>query len=789
MKKILILTEKPSVANDIAKVLKVKKSGDFYDNDKYTIIFALGHLVTLCEPEDYDKKYKFWTIKDLPIIPKEFKLKPIKETEKHFNIIKKYLSEVDYEYIVNACDAGREGELIFRFIYKLSNSVIKTKRLWLNALTDEEILNGFKTLRDGREFDNLGNAGEARTKADWLVGINATRAFTRREGLLLSIGRVQTPTLAMIVQREREILSFIPQRYFQIFADFKKDGFKFSGKWINEDKESRIFDKELFDKIIEKIKVKEGFVEKIDERCSKMLPPLLYDLAELQREANKLFGFTAQKTLSIAQSLYEQEKLITYPRTDSKFLPSSMKNEVLKILKNINKVKPYEILVGSLLKNGIKFNNRIIDDSKVTDHYAIIPTGVLPKENLSKEKMVIYDLIVKRFISVFYPPAESLNLTITTLVNGEKFKTDEKYLVFSGWMKVYGKEDEVFKEVPIKEKDIVKIERTYYDEKMTEPPPRFTDGTLISLMETCGKLIENDDLRELLKEKGIGTPATRAQIIERLIEVGYVERDGKYLVPLPKGMKIIESLEKIPLDDLISPELTGEWEMKLLMIEKGNLEYEKFIKEIVDFTKRVVQSIINRVGKRLKEEIYEEIGKCPNCDSPLIEGEKGYFCKNYKEKNCNFYLPKKFFGRKIEKDEVIELINNGKTKLLFNFISKNKKRFSAYLQLKDGKVELAFPEDKIINNESIGECPKCGGKVIETETKYRCENINCSFSISKNILGQKIEREDIQKLLKGEETKIYQFKSKGKRFKAKLLLKKDELKFLFEDKKNDKSNS
>ncbi|MGB9750227.1 MAG: DNA topoisomerase 3 [Caldisericia bacterium] len=791
MKKILVLTEKPSVASDIARVLKVRKSGDFYDSDKYTIIYALGHLVTLCEPEDYNKKYKFWTIKDLPIIPDEFKLKPIKETEKHFNIIKKFLKGNNYEYVVNACDAGREGELIFRFIYKLSNSEIKVKRLWLNALTDEEISNGFKSLRDGNEFDNLGKAGEARTEADWLVGINATRAFTRKEGLLLSIGRVQTPTLAMIVGREREILSFVPQKYYEIFADFIKESFnfKYKGKWINDSGESRIFDKEVFEKIIKKIKGKEGIVTKVDKKESKIFPPLLYDLTELQREANRLYGFTAQKTLSIAQSLYEQEKLITYPRTDSRFLPTSMKNEALKILKKIKNIKSYEEFIEELFKNGVKFNKRIIDDSKVTDHYAIIPTGVMPKDKLSKEKSMIFDLVSKRFISVFFPPAEQLNLIIITEVNKEKFKTDERYIVFSGWMKVYGKESDIFKDIPLKVDDIVKIERTYFEEKFTEPPPRFTDGALLSLMETCGKLIEDEELREVLKEKGIGTPATRAQIIERLIEVGYIERDGKYLIPLPKGMKLIESLENIPLYDLISPDLTGEWEKKLLLIEKGDLKYEKFIKEIVEFTKKIVQSIVNRKGKSLKDEIYEVIGKCPNCDAPLIEGEKGYFCKNFKEKKCNFYLPKKLLGRKIEKEEVFELINNGKTKLLYNFISKNKKRFSAYLELKDGKVVLTFPEDKIINSESIGRCPVCDGKIIETETRFRCENEGCSFSISKNILGHKIERKDIEKLLEGKETEYYQFKSKGKKFKAKLYLDKDKLKFIFEERKNDKRNS
>ncbi|MBC7195489.1 MAG: hypothetical protein H5U37_07530, partial [Caldisericia bacterium] len=414
----------------------------------------------------------------------------------------------------------------------------------MNALTKEEILNGFKNLRDGREFYNLGKAAEARAEADWLVGINATRAFTRKEGLLLSIGRVQTPTLFMIVERENEIISFKPQKYFEIYAYFKKDGFKYSGKWF-KDKEDRIYDEKVLNKIIDSIKSKDGVVDSIDLKKNKIVPPLLYDLTELQREANRVFGFTAQKTLSIAQSLYENEKLITYPRTDSRYLPSSLKGEVYKIMKSLINVEIYKENINYLLKIGLKFNSRIVDDSKVTDHFAIIPTGEVPKPSLSNEKRQIFDLVVKRFISVFYPPAEELKLTIITKIEKETFKSDEKYLTFSGWMKVYGKEEEIYEEIPLKVKDIVNTEKIEKVEKQTEPPPRFTDGTILSLMETCGKLIEDEELREIMKEKGIGTPATRAQIIERLIEVGYIEREGKYLKTLPKGMKLIETLKKI----------------------------------------------------------------------------------------------------------------------------------------------------------------------------------------------------------------------------------------------------
>lgn len=788
MDKILILTEKPSVAEDIAKVLNAKRKGNYFESDKYTIVFALGHLVTLCEPEDYEKRLKYWTIKDLPIIPKEFKLKPIEETKDQFNFVKKFFKDKSFKFVINACDAGREGELIFRFIYKLTNSNLKVKRLWLNALTKEEIINGFNNLRDGEEFDNLGFAAEARAQADWLVGINATRAFTRKEGLLLSIGRVQTPTLYMIVERENEIINFKKEKYFEIFAHFEKNKFKYKGKWFDE-KDDRIFDEKKLNEILKKIQGKDGKIESIELKKNKILPPLLYDLTELQREANRLFGFTAQKTLSIAQSLYEREKLITYPRTDSRYLPSSMKVEVPKILKKLSEINIYKQSIEKILKDGIKFNTRIIDDSKVTDHFAIIPTGVVPN-SLSQDKKLIFDLIVKRFISVFYPPAEELKLTIITEIVDEKFKTDEKYLTFSGWMKVYGKEEDLYEELPLKSGDLVKTEKVDKLEKFTEPPSRFTDGTILSLMETCGKLIEDEELREIMKEKGIGTPATRAQILERLIEVGYVEREGKYLKPLPKGIKLIETLKKIPLEELLSPELTGEWERKLLLIERGKLKYEKFIEEIIDFIKEIVNKVIKREGKRIKDEIIEVIGKCPNCDSDVVEGEKGYYCKNFKEKKCFFYVPKVFLGRKITRDEVLDLITNKKTKLLHGFISKNKKRFSSYLSIgEDGKVILSFPEDKVIDEESLGKCPICGSKVIETETKFKCENESCSFSINKYILGKELKREDMIDLLNGKKTKIYQFKSKGKKFNAQLFLQNDKLKFIFEEKSHGKSKS
>ncbi len=788
MKKILVITEKPSVAEDIAKVLGAKRNGDVFENEKFTITFALGHLVTLCEPEDYDKRYKFWNLKDLPIIPEEFKLKPIKEVKDRFLFIKKLLKSKDFEFVVNACDAGREGELIFRFIYTLSGSKLPIKRLWLNALTPEEIKKGFDNLKDGEELEPLSQSAWARAESDWLIGINATRAFTRKEGLLFSLGRVQTPTLAIVVKREKEIISFKPKKFFELFVDFNKNSFNYRGKWFKE-KEERIFNKKLLEEILKKIEGNDGVVESVLKRKNKVLPPLLFDLTELQREANRRFGYSAKRTLKIAQALYEKHKVITYPRTDSRYLPSSMKKEAKKTLKKISNFnREFKQFIKEIEKVGIKFTKRIINDEKVTDHFAIIPTGKMVS-NLSKEENNIFDLVVKRFIAVFYPEAEFLNIKIITDVNGEKFKTDSKFLISPGWMKVYGFKEESIPSVPVKKNDVVKVVDKEVKEGETKPPPRYTDATLLSAMEGAGKLVSDEDLRELLKEKGLGTPATRASIIERLIEVGYLERVGKQLKPLPKGMKLIESLERIPLTELLSPELTGEWEKKLREIERGEFEYEKFMAEIQELTTEVVEKIKEREGKRIKDEIYKEIGKCPICGGRIIDGEKSYFCENWKKGKCKFIVPKKMMGRKITREEVVELMKNRKTPLLAGFWSKNRRRFSAYLEIKNGKVELTFPEDKVIPGEPLGECPNCKGKVIETERRYRCENESCNFSLSKNILGHKLTREEVKILLSGEKTDKISFFSKGRRFLARLSLENGKLKFHFEEGNGGKGNS
>lgn len=787
MKKILVITEKPSVAEDIARVLGAVRKGDIFENDRFVITFALGHLVTLSEPEDYDKRYKFWTLKDLPIIPKEFKLKPIKEVKDRFLFIKKLLRSKDFEFVVNACDAGREGELIFRFIYTLSDSKLPIKRLWLNALTPEEIKKGFENLLDGRELEPLSQSAWARAESDWLIGINATRALTRKEGLLFSLGRVQTPTLAIVVKREKEILSFKPEKFFELFVDFKKGTFKYRGKWCRG-KEERIFDKNLLKTVLKKIDKDSGTVEKISKRKGKISPPLLFDLTELQREANRRFGYSAQRTLKIAQSLYEKHKIITYPRTDSRYLPSSMKKEAKKILKKLGAVgKDFKEFIGDLNKRGIRFTKRVVNDAKVTDHFAIIPTGKI-SSSLSREESNVFDLVIRRFISVFYPEAEFLNIKIITDINGEKFKSDSKFLIFPGWMKVYGFKEEGVPEVPIKNGDEVKIIDKEIKEGETKPPPRYTDATLLSAMEGAGKLIEDEDLRELLKEKGLGTPATRASIIERLIEVGYLEREGNRLKPLPKGIKLIESLEKIPLTELLSPELTGEWERKLRQIERREFEYEKFMAEIEELTTEVVEKIKERQGERIKDELYEHIGTCPICGGRVIDGEKSYFCENWKKGKCKFIVPKKMMGRKITREEVKELIEKGGTPLLDGFWSKNRRKFSAFLEIKNGKIELTFPEDKIVSNEPLGKCPNCKGNVIETERRYRCEDKNCEFSLSKNILGHKLTREEVKTLLSGKETERLLFYSKGKRFYAKLSLDKGKLRFIFEENGNAKGS-
>ena len=785
-KKTLIITEKPSVARDIAKVLgDFEKVEDKLVSKDYVITWAYGHLLELAEPHDYDPSYKFWTLSALPIIPDNFKLKPIKKSEKQLENIIRTIKNPSISKIINACDAGREGELIFRNIYKYSNTNKPHLRLWLSSLVKEAVIEAFENLKEGSNFDNLFYAAQSRSEADWLVGINATRAVSRRCGDLYSVGRVQTPVLTIIVDREKEIKSFVSRKYYELEADIKANKIEYKGKWFSKrkgiDNPYEIEKLSEAEKLSKELCSKEGTIKEVKSKETTEQHSLLYDLTELQRDANKNFGFTASKTLNIAQALYEEKKLITYPRTDSRYLPKSMITELPKILESISTVTEYKEFANTAKTRVNELSSRVINDAKVSDHFAIIPTTEKPFfEKLKQDEKKIYDLIAKRFLSVFFEAAKYRETVVITSVLDNTFESKEKILIFAGFKKVYGEKEKKVILGELKEGEKVKIIKISLNEEETKPKPRYTDATILSAMQGAGKLIEDEELKETIKEKGIGTPATRAQIIERLIEVSYLEREGKNLKPTDKGIYLVELLNGIELLELTKPELTGEWEKKLIEIEKGNYKSEVFMEEIINFTKEIIEKIKKADLSKLKSS--ETIGLCPLCGKEVVEEVRTYSCTN---KECSFKVWKKIMTANLTKDDIKSLLNNKKTDSPIQFKSKEGKKFKAYLTLKDdGATGLEFiNSNEVISPEPLGICPKCGGNIVEKREYYGCSNYpDCDFRISKTILGRNMKRNEIQEILKNKKSsKLTGFWSKKKKpFSATLVIEDDgKLKFDF----------
>lgn len=679
--KVLIIAEKPSVARDIAKVLKCNKKGEGYlYNDSYIISWAIGHLVTLCEPEDYDESLKKWNINTLPIIPKQIKLKAIKTTRQQLKILNNLIKLDEVSSLVCATDSGREGELIFRYIYDITKCKKPFKRLWISSMTDEAIKEGFKNLKDGKDYDNLYLSAKCRSEADWLVGINASRAFTLKFDTLLSIGRVQTPTLAILVDRHKEIQNFEIKPYYEIETNFQTldENAKFyKGLWIDEKNETKIFEKEKAEAIKQDIKDKEGFVKSIENETKKQPPPLLYDLTELQRDCNKKFSYSAQKTLSIAQDLYEKRKLITYPRTDSRYLSEDMRTKLKPIINKLNEVPEYKEFTEYILSlEKLPITKRIIDNSKITDHHAIIPTLTkINLQSLSVDEKNVFKLIVHRFLAVFYPSYVYATTKIITKVGEHTFLTKGSTIIEAGFTKLNinekEKKEEVLPNVCAMEK--VEVKEVKLLSKKTSPPPHYTEATLLSAMENAGRFVENEDIKESLKESGLGTPATRASIIERLIKVGYVKRKSKALLPTDKGIKLIEIVPK----ELKSPETTGKWEKGLSSISKGNMTVDKFMGSInryvcflVDYAKNTNATVqfedsnYEKFKKTAKYKKIEKIGICPKCKGDILENSKGYYCSNWK-KGCKFSLWKNSlepYGLFLHKDLAKELIEKKELK-------------------------------------------------------------------------------------------------------------------------------
>ena len=698
MKK-LVIAEKPSVAKDIAKVLGCKTKGEGYlEGNGYMISWAIGHLVTLYEPEDYDPKNKLWTMKTLPILPAEMKLKPMPNTYKQYNILKKLMNDGKVESIICATDAGREGELIFRYIYNLCQCKKPVQRLWISSLTDEAILEGFRSLKDHTVYDNLYYSAKSRSESDWLVGMNATRAYTIKYKNLLTIGRVQTPTLAFIVNREKEILQFKPEDYWEIKCSFGD----YQGTWFDKDSgETKINTEAAALEIRDKVHGQEGIIQSIETKKVVKKPMLLYDLTELQRDANKRYGYTADKTLKIAQELYEKRKAITYPRTDSRYLSKDMIDGLKKkisLLKEHQKYGKYCEYLLSLEK--LPISKRVVDDTKVRDHHAIIPTDKKTDiQKLTTEEKNIFDLIVMRFLSAFYPDYIYNSITIITEVKDERFKTMGQQILQLGWRELVQGDDEKEAIVPaVKKGQKVRVNGVEVEKKQTQPPKRYQESSLLAAMENAGKFVDDEELREQLKEGGIGTPATRAAIIERLIQVGYMYREGKNLVPTDKGIKLIELVPA----ELSSPELTGKWEKALNHIAQGKASYERFMEGIRNFTIFLVKDANERTtalhfpkekkGREKQEKNTVEkqsLGSCPVCKKgEITKNTKGYGCSHWKE-GCKFFIGN-ICGKSISETQVKKIIAYGKSDVLKGFKSKKGTSFQARLVLKDGKIEFDF---------------------------------------------------------------------------------------------------
>lgn len=620
MSKILVLAEKPSVGRDLAKVLKCNNNkGSYIEGSKYVVTWAMGHLVGLMDPEGYDNKYKEWKMETLPMLPKHMKLVVLKKTGKQFNEVKKLMNRDDISEIVIATDAGREGELVARWTIEKAGVKKPLKRLWISSQTDKAILDGFKNLKDGKEYENLYRAAVCRAEADWLVGLNVTRALTCKYNAQLSAGRVQSPTLAMIVQREEEIKNFKPKTYYTINA--KTKGYNLS--WINKDNNSRIFDEEFANKITSKVKGAEGEIVNIHSVNKKNFSPALYDLTELQRDANKIFGYSSKQTLNIMQRLYENHKILTYPRTDSRYITTDIVATIPDRLKAIA-IGEYRITADGLLKGKINGNKSFVDNSKVSDHHAIIPTEEKPNlSNLSSEERKIYDLVVKRFLSVLLPPFEYVQTTIEGKVENERFIAKGKVISSKGWKKLYDKLDDDSSEEDIKEQvlpnvkkgDKFTVENISLNKGETKPPARFNEGTLLSAMENPHKYINvgKEAAKTLGETGGLGTVATRADIIEKLFNSFVIEKKGKDIIPTSKGRQLIELVPK----ELKSPLLTAKWESQLDEIAKGKREWNSFIKEMKNYSVALVEDVKGANSKFVHD---NKTGKkCPNCGKYLLE--------------------------------------------------------------------------------------------------------------------------------------------------------------------------
>ncbi|MFY0545308.1 type IA DNA topoisomerase [Brevibacillus sp. H7] len=705
MGKVLIIAEKPSAARAIADALGgFRKRENYLESDRYYLSWAIGHLVQLCDPEDYDKKWKSWSLGQLPIIP-SFRLKANFKTRQQLKVLEQLMKQS--VGLINACDSGREGELVFRYIVNyLKMAHLPTKRLWTASLTKEAIREAFAALKPASEYDNLYYAAECRSRGDWLVGINASRGYTCKFGDLLSIGRVQTPTLALLVKRQQEIDQFESSEYWELYATFSDGANRYRGKWFCP--EGSRFDDEAAAKRLEsKVKGQLGSVLQYEDKETNERPPLLFDLTSLQRTCNRLFDLTAAQTLKTAQTLYER-KLITYPRTDSPYLSSDLVRTLPSILAELGRHSHYSPLVEQANRSLVTANNRrVVRDDLIGDHHAIIPTPE-PAKQLKDLEQKVYDLIARRFLAQFYPPAVYREVSVVTVVAEETFQSKSKQLISHGWRlveqgpwqqesgtrkrKKQRDPDEEMSDDPIPKLSVgqrVTCADTLCKQGKTQPPKPHTEDSLLSAMEHAGKELEDHELKQAMKEHGLGTPATRAGIIERLKQVGYIEVKNKALLPTQKGKELIRLIEKNGPQLLLSAELTGQWEKRIADVQKGTYTPGSFMENIKKLTHVIVEHVQKAEPERLaRTEL--AIGSCPLCGGSVIKAYKSWECSNKKAKRCSFTIWPVICGKTLTENQIKTLLTKGQTGMIKGFVSKQGKKFQAQLTLENGRIELKF---------------------------------------------------------------------------------------------------
>ncbi len=814
MTKTLVIAEKPSVAQDIVRALtpvagKFEKHEDHFENDRYVVTSAVGHLVEIQAPEQFDVKRGKWSFAHLPVIPPYFDLKPVDKTKSRLNAVVKQAKRKDVTQLINACDAGREGELIFRLIEQYAGGAKPlgkpVKRLWLQSMTPQAIRDGFDALRTEQQMAGLASAARSRSEADWLVGINGTRAmtaFNSRDGgfFLTTVGRVQTPTLSLVVEREEKIRKFISRDYWEIHATFGAEAGEYPAKWFDpkwkkgEDVEmraDRVWSAAEAQSIANAVRGKQATVTE-ESKPTTQASPLLFDLTSLQREANGKFGFSAKTTLALAQSLYERHKALTYPRTDSRALPEDylpVAKQTFEMLADsgMRHLAPHALT--ALNNNYVRPSKRIFDNSKVSDHFAIIPTLQAPS-GLSEAEQKLYDLVVRRFMAVFFPSAEYTVTTRISTVAPHSFKTEGKVLVKPGWLAIYGKEaaDEVEggkdgdkgqNLVPVKPGESVNTLAADPKGLKTKPPARYSEATLLGAMESAGKQIDDDELREAMQEKGLGTPATRAAIIEGLLTEKYMLREGREIIPTAKAFQLMTLLRGLEVEELCRADLTGEWEYKLSQMEKGQLSREAFMAEIAAMTERMVKKAKEYDRDTIPGDYATLESPCPNCGGVVKENYRRFACVGKAgSEGCGFSFGKSPAGRTFETAEANALLRDKKIGPLEGFRSKAGWPFTSEIVIKyddeahNYKLEFDFGDDKkgeesgeIVEFEdaALGPCPICGSEVHEHGSNYVCSKAvptaaqptpSCTFKSGKIILQQPVEREQMHKLLETGKTDL-----------------------------------